>query len=78
MAFTRRLDREDRYSLSLSPAGGCLSLVHYGAVRPLPEDTALLRESAQGLRRELSRTSRLRFWLRRLFLPLRKRDYAKQ
>ena len=78
MAFTRRLDREDRYSLSLSPAGECLSLIHYGAVRPLPEDTALLRESAQGLRRELSRTSRLRFWLRRLFLPLRKRDYAKR
>ena len=76
MAFGSRVDASPRFSVSLSPCVECISLIHYSRVQPLESDTALLRETARTLRRELSAPSRLRYFLRRIFLPRSRRDYA--
>ena len=75
MAFTRRVDGTPRFSVPLSPCGECLSLIHYSKVHPLESDTALLRDTAKVLRKELSAPARLRYLLRRVFLPAVRRDY---
>ena len=77
MGFARRVDAEGFFSTMLGPVGECVSLIRYSTVEPLETDTALVRETARGLRREMSRPARFRYWMRRIFLPLRKRDWAR-
>ena len=76
MAFARRVDLTARFSEALSPVGECLSLMRYSRALPLASDTALLRDTARVLRKDLSAPARLRYALRRLLIPVRKRDYA--
>ena len=75
MAFTRRVDSTARFSVPLAPCGECLSLIHYSRVHPLESDTALMRSAAKAVKKELSAPARLRYVLRRTFLPLSRRDY---
>ena len=66
MSFTRRLDAESGPGVPLSELGECASLLRYGRVQALPEDTRLARETAGSLRRALPRRARLIYAWRRL------------
>lgn len=77
MRFARRVDRSPRFSVSILPCGECLSLIHYSRVQPLKSDTDLLRSTAGTVKKELTAPARMRYWLRRFFLPLRRRDYGR-
>ena len=73
MAFGRRADRAGVFSVSLGHAGECLSLIRYSRLSAAETDTALLRDTSQVMRRELSRPALLRYFIRRFFVPLSKR-----
>ena len=74
MAFARRIDRTAVWSLNLSPAGECLSLIRYSKASPMDTDTALMRDTATVLRGEISKPARLRYWLRRIFAPAQRKN----
>lgn len=67
MSFTRRLDNEDRFNVSLSAFGECISLCLYGNVEPIDSDIALIRDTAVLLRSELSVPFRFRYLCSRIF-----------
>ena len=69
MAFTARVDRSARFTVSLAPVGEALSRFHYSRQRPGKGDTALFRDTATLLRSELTAPARLKAALRRFFLP---------
>ena len=73
MAFGRRIDRTGIFSVALGPVGECLSLIHYSRVLARETDTRLLQDTVFLLRPELTRPARLRYYARRVFLPLKKR-----
>ena len=77
MGFTRRVDTEGFFTTLMGPAGECLSLIRYSAEEPLETDTKLIRDTAAELRREISRPGRARYWIRRVFLPVRKREWTR-
>ena len=60
MSFTRRLDGEGKVPVALGQVGECASLLHYGRVQPMETDTALARDAALALRKQLPRGKRLR------------------
>ena len=76
MAFGRRIDRTGIFTVALGPVGECLSLIRYSRAEAQETDTSLIQDSAILLRSELSRPARLRYFFRRLFLPLSKRAKA--
>ena len=71
MSFTCRLDNTGNFTVDLAPVGECLSLMGYSKTLPVPSDTALLKDTARILHKELTTTGKLRYWLRRIFLPHR-------
>ena len=73
MAFGRRVDRSAAFSVALGPVGECVSLIRYSRAEAAETDTALIRDTSVLLRSELSRPARLRYFLRRFFLPLSRR-----
>ena len=73
MAFGRRIDRTGIFSVALGPVGECLSLIHYSRAEAQETDTSLIQDTAVLLRSELSRPARLRYFVRRIFLPLSRR-----
>lgn len=73
MAFGRRIDRTGIFSVALGPVGECLSLIHYSRAEAQETDTSLVQDTAVLLRSELSRPARLRYFVRRIFLPLSRR-----
>ena len=77
MAFGRRVDHDGHFSVALGPVGECLSLIHYSRVHAQNTDTMLIRDTSVLLKSELTRPARLKYIVRRLFLPLSKRHYAK-
>ena len=74
MAFGRRIDRSGQFGIALGPVGECVSLIRYSRAVPGDTDTGLVRDTSILLKGELSRPARLRYLLRRFFIPLRKRD----
>ena len=74
MAFARRIDRTAAWSLNLQPAGECLSLMRYSKASPIDTDTALMRDTATVLRDEISKPARLRYWMRRIFIPAQRKS----
>ena len=74
MAFGRRVDRTGRFGVALSPVGECVSLFRYSRALPGETDTGLVRDTSILLKAELSRPARLRYCLRRFFLPRSCRD----
>lgn len=74
MAFGRRIDRTGVFSIALGPVGECLSLIRYSRAQAQETDTSLVQDTAVLLRSELSRPARLRYFFRRLFLPLSRRS----
>lgn len=77
MAFCRRVDRLGLFSVTVGPVGECLSLIRYSAAVAQETDTRLLQDTAILLKNDLSRPARLRYLLRRVFVPLSRRDYAR-
>ncbi len=69
MSWTRNLDASGELPVSLSRLGECVSLLRYGKLEAVPDDTALARESAQALKKGMNASSRIRYALRRFFLP---------
>ena len=67
MSWTRRLDQEGILPVRLAPLGECVSLLRYRSVAPVPEDTALARQTALDLRKGLPVSVRLRYGMRRIF-----------
>ena len=76
MAFGRRIDRTGIFTVALGPVGECLSLIRYSRAQAQGTDTTLLQDTAVLLRSELSRPARLRYFFRRIFLPLSQRAKA--
>ena len=76
MAFGRRIDRTGIFSVALGPVGECLSLIRYSRATAQATDTSLIQDTAILLRSELSRPALLRYFFRRVFLPLSKRVKA--
>ncbi len=74
MAFGRRVDRSGLFSASLGPVGECISLIRYSRAQAEESDAALLRDTSAVIKHELSRPARLRYLLRRTFIPLSRRD----
>ena len=77
MAFGRRVDMTGRFSVAVGPVGECLSLIRYSRASVQETDTLLLQDSALLLKGEISRPALLRYFLRRIFLPLSRRDFTK-
>ena len=73
MAFGRRVDRAGLFSVALSPVGECVSLIRYSRVDVTETDTGLLRDTSILLRSDLSRPARLRYLIRRFFVPVKRR-----
>ena len=76
MAFCRRVDRQACFGVSLGPVGECLSLFRYSEAKASPQDVSLVQDTAILLKGELSSGARLRYLLRRIFLPLSSRPWA--
>lgn len=76
MAFGRRVDRMGFFSVALGPVGECISLIRYSSAHASETDITLVQDSAILLKSELSRPARLKYLLRRIFLPLPRRSYA--
>ena len=77
LGFTRRVDASARFTVPLVPAGECLSVLRYAKGSASPEAAGLLRDTAEKLARELSRSARLKALIRRVFVPLARRDWMK-
>ncbi len=76
MAFGRRIDRTGLFSASLGPVGECVSLIRYSRTEVIESDLSMLRNTSELMKKELSRPARLRYLLRRVFVPLKKRRWA--
>ncbi len=76
ISFTRRVDCTGRFSETLGTVGECVSLVRYSTASCTPGDTALLEAAARALRKELDPPAKLKYWLRRLFMPSSRRTQA--
>ena len=76
MAFGRRIDRSGLFSASLGPVGECVSLIRYSRTDVAKTDVSLLRDTSVLLKDELSRPARLRYLVRRVFIPLKKRRWT--
>ena len=70
MAFGRRIDRTGIFTVAIGPVGECLSLIRSSRAQAQETDTSLLQDTSLLLRSELSRPARLRYFFRRIFLPL--------
>ena len=71
MAFGRRIDRSGQFSASLGPVGECVSLIRYSRAEVENTDITLLRNTSGLIKQELSRPAILRYFLRRIFIPLK-------
>lgn len=71
MSFTRRLDAEDCFNVSLSAFGECVSLCSYGNVEPIESDIALIRDTYVLLRSDLPVPTRIRYLYTRIFTSRR-------
>ncbi len=67
IAFARRIDREDRFSESLMPAGEGISMIRYSRKEPKNTDTELMRDTALLLHGEIGAGARIRYFARRFF-----------
>jgi len=76
MAFCRRVDRQGFFGVSLGPVGECLSLLRYSETHADETDTRLVQDTAILLRGELSRSARVKYFLRRVFLPVTRRSWS--
>ncbi len=74
MAFGRRVDRNAQFSVALSPVGECVSLIRYSRAEAGETDIGLIRDTSILLKGELSKPARLRYFLRRIFVPQKRRD----
>ena len=74
MAFGRRVDRAGLFSVAVGPVGECVSLIRYSRADVTETDTGLIRDTSILLKAELSRPARLRYLLRRFFVPVKHRD----
>lgn len=74
MAFGRRVDRISPFSVALGPVGECISLIRYSRAEVTETDIGLVRDTSILLKPELSRPARMRYLLRRIFVPLKKRN----
>ena len=74
MAFGRRIDRTGPFGVALGPVGECISLIRYSRAEAGETDIGLVRDTSILLKGELSRPARLRYLLRRVFIPLSRRD----
>ena len=74
MAFGRRVDRNAPFSVALGPVGECVSLIRYSRAEAAETDISLIRDTSILLKGELSKPARLRYLMRRIFVPLKRRD----
>ena len=74
MAFGRRVDRTALFSVALGPVGECISLIRYSRAEVNETDIGLVRDTSILMKGEISRPARLRYLIRRFFIPLKKRD----
>ena len=73
MAFGRRVDRTAQFSVALGPVGECVSLIRYSTAEVTDTDIGLVRDTSLLMKSGLSRPALLRYWFRRIFVPLSRR-----
>lgn len=73
MAFGRRIDRTARFGVSMNTVCECVSLIRYSRSSATDTDTGLVRDSSVLLKSELSRPALARYFVRRIFVPVKKR-----
>lgn len=73
MAFGRRVDRTALFSVGMGSVGECISLIRYSLAGVTETDIALVRDTSVLMKSELSRPALLRYWFRRIFIPLSRR-----
>ncbi len=77
-AFAARVDAERRLPLSLEPFADAQNLMFYGHAAPYAEETAFVRRTYAALYRPLPLWRKMRFQLRRVFLPARVSDITRK
>ena len=75
MAFGRRVDKSGLFNVPIGPVGECVSLIRYSRAEVTRTDTELVRDTSILLKAELTRPGRLRYLLRRFFIPLKRRHW---
>ena len=75
--FMRRVDLTGIFDTALTPAGECLSVLMYSRAETLETDTGMLRDTAVLLKSEISKSARLKYWMRRIFIPLKHRRWTR-
>ena len=77
ISFASKVDQLATFSISLLPVGETLSRFRYSLKGATEADVALLEDTAMLLRAELTASDKARYWLRRLFIPLSRRNWTR-
>ena len=77
IAFARRIDRTGPFSTPVEPVGKSISMLRYSTYQPGPDDSGYIRDTAILLKAELSRPGRVKYWIRRVFLPAARRSWTR-
>ena len=75
LGFSERVDRNGLFSTLIRPAGEAASLMIYSRNPADQESTSLIRDTGYMLRSEISKPAKLKYWIRRIFLPVSRRDW---
>ena len=78
LGFTERVDRTGFYSTALQPVGETISEIVYSRAGYSADATGLIRDTALTLKPEISKPGRARYWIRRIFMTAKQRDWKKQ
>ena len=77
IAFARRVDSAGLFSTPAEPVGKSISMLRYSTYQPGPDDSGNIRDTAILLKAELSRPGRVKYWIRRVFLPAARRSWTR-
>ena len=63
------------FTTVIRPVGEAMSLMVYSRKEADEDSLTLIRDTAVMLRPEISRPAGFRYWVRRIFQPVRRRDW---
>lgn len=76
IAYTQRLDATGRMPVRMKPLGRQMSMVFYGKVVPEQAEINALRAAWKALTAQQKPLKRMQMYLRRAFMPMKKRSFA--
>lgn len=78
LGFTERVDRNAFFTTAIRPVGETISMMVYSRAECDADSTTMLRDTAVMLKTEIGKPARIRYWIRRIFLSAKRRDWMKQ